>query len=391
MLSMPCVTKPRDLKDPARDFCQLRADRLKISDDPHMIRLMTSRVGRENRSTMTEATVRPTKQPSMADVARTAGVSAQTVSRALRDSPNVNPETKKRVLAAVEQLGYRFNNAARVLSSGRSHIIGLVLLQSGGYYSRSAVTAGVEAAAGEAGYAVSIATIARLDTGLMERSLSKLADQGVDGIVIAVPLISVTQKMEDISRDIPTVTLDGSRTESARVLGIDQREAGRIATQHLLDLGHRQVWHVSGPDEWIEARWRRQGWQECLAAAGIEAPPPLEGDWSPESGYQQGQILAMIPDVTAVFAASDEMAFGVIRALSERGRSVPGDVSIVSVDDIALAAYCSPPLTTVRQDFYLSGSAAVALLLQGDDADAAESVAPASLSVRASTAPPRSP
>ncbi|MFI7703876.1 LacI family DNA-binding transcriptional regulator [Nonomuraea sp. NPDC049480] len=326
----------------------------------------------------------------MADVAKAAGVSAQTVSRALRDSPNVNPETRKRVLAAVERLGYRFNNAARVLSSGRSRTIGLVLLQSGGYYSRSAVTAGVEAAAGEAGYAVSIATIARLDTGLMERSLSKLADQGVDGIVIAVPLISVTQKMEDITRDIPTVTLDGSRTASARVLGIDQKEAGRIATQHLLDLGHRQVWHVSGPDEWIEARRRREGWQECLAAAGIQAPPPLEGDWSPDSGYRQGQVLAMIPDVTAVFAASDEMAFGVIRALRERGRSVPGDVSIVSVDDIALAAYCSPPLTTVRQDFYRSGAAAVALLLRGADAGAAESLATASLSVRDSTAPPRS-
>ncbi|WP_188196554.1 LacI family DNA-binding transcriptional regulator [Nonomuraea sp. SYSU D8015] len=336
---------------------------------------------------MTKATARPRRQPSMADVARTAGVSAQTVSRALRDSPNVNPETRKRVLAAVEQLGYRFNNAARVLSSGQSHTIGLVLLQSGGYYSRSAVTAGVEAAAGEAGYAVSIATIARLDTGLMERSLSKLADQGVDGIVIAVPLISVTQKMEDITRDIPTVTLDGSRTASARVLGIDQKEAGRIATQHLLDLGHRQVWHVSGPDEWIEARQRREGWQECLAAAGIEAPPPLEGDWSPGSGYRQGQVLAMIPDVTAVFAASDEMAFGVIRALRERGRSVPGDVSIVGVDDIALAAYCHPPLTTVRQDFYRSGAAAVALLLRG--AGAGDSLVTASLSIRESTAPPR--
>ncbi|MEV0830269.1 LacI family DNA-binding transcriptional regulator [Nonomuraea rubra] len=338
---------------------------------------------------MTKATERPARQPSMADVARTAGVSAQTVSRALRDSPNVNPETKKRVLSAVEQLGYRFNAAAKMLSSGRSHTIGLVLLQSGGYYSRSAVTAGVEAAAGEAGYAVSIATIARLDTGLMERSLSKLADQGVDGIVIAVPLISVTQKMEDITRDIPTVTLDGSRTASARVLGIDQKEAGRIATQHLLDLGHRQVWHVAGPDEWIEARQRRQGWQECLAAAGIQAPPPLEGDWSPDSGYRQGQVLAMIPDVTAVFAASDEMAFGVIRALRERGRSVPGDVSIVSVDDIALAAYCSPPLTTVRQDFYRSGAAAVALLLDEAAAGDGESLVTASLSVRDSTAPPR--
>ncbi|SDT81044.1 LacI family DNA-binding transcriptional regulator [Actinoplanes derwentensis] len=326
------------------------------------------------------------RQPSMADVALAAGVSAQTVSRTLRGSPNVNPETKQRVLAAVEQLGYRFNNAAKMLSSGRSHTIGLIVLQSGGYYSRSAVTAGVEAAAGEAGYAVSIATIARLDTGLMERALTKLADQGVDGIVIAVPLISVTQKMEDITRDIPTVTVDGSRTAGARVLGIDQRAAGRVATQHLLDLGHRQVWHVAGPDEWIEARQRREGWRECLAAAGIETPPVLEGDWSPASGYRQGQILAMIPEVTAVFAASDEMAFGIIRALRERGRSVPGDVSIVSVDDIELAAYCAPPLTTVRQDFYASGAAAVTLLLQGAGEPEIE---PPSLSVRESTTAPR--
>ncbi|WP_216587454.1 LacI family DNA-binding transcriptional regulator [Streptomyces brasiliscabiei] len=337
---------------------------------------------------MTEETARP-RQPSMADVARVAGVSAQTVSRALRGSPNVDPETRRRVLAAVEQVGYRFNSAARALSSGRSHTIGLVLLASGGYYSRSAVTAGVESAAGAAGYAVSIATIAALDTGLMEQSLSKLADQGVDGFVIAVPLISVTRKMEDITRDIPTVTLDGSRTAGARVLGIDQQEAGRVATQHLLDLGHRQVWHISGPDEWIEARRRRQGWQECLAAAGIEAPPILEGDWSPDSGYRQGQIVAMIPEVTAVFVASDEMAFGVIRALRERGRSVPGDVSIVSVDDIALAAYGSPPLTTVRQDFYRYGAAAVDLLLHGDEAEVDASAVTASLTARASTAPPR--
>jgi DNA-binding LacI/PurR family transcriptional regulator len=336
---------------------------------------------------MTEATTR-NRQPSMADVAQAAGVSAQTVSRTLRDSPKVNAETRQRVLAAVERLGYRYNSAARVLSSGRSFTLGLVLLQSGGYYSRSAVTAGVEAAAGAAGYAVSIATIAELDTALMEKALRKLSDQGVDGIVIAVPLISVTQRMEDITRDIPTVTVDGSRTTGARVLGIDQLEAGRLATQHLLELGHRQVWHVAGPDEWIEARQRRLGWQQCLAEAGIDAPPPLEGDWSPDSGYRQGRILAMIPEVTAVFVASDEMAFGLIKALRERGRSVPEDVSIVSVDDIDLAAYCSPPLTTVRQDFHRSGAAAVAILL---GSEAAEPVMePASLTVRASTAGPRS-
>jgi DNA-binding LacI/PurR family transcriptional regulator len=334
---------------------------------------------------------RAPKAPSMADVAEAAGVSAQTVSRALRDSPNVNPATKRRVLDAVEKLGYRFNSAAKALSSGRSNTFGLVLLQSGGYYSRSAVTAGVEAAAGAAGYAVSIATIAGLDPGHLERSLAKLADQGVDGIVIAVPLISVTRKIEDITREIPTVTVDGSRTAGARVLGIDQREAGRIATQHLLDLGHRQVWHVAGPDEWIEARQRRQGWQECLAAAGIEAPPPLEGDWSPGSGYRQGSILAMIPEVTAVFVASDEMAFGTIRALHERGRRVPGDVSIVGVDDIALAAYCTPPLTTVRQDFYRSGADAVNLLLDTAQQPAVTEPTPATLSLRSSTAGPPTP
>ncbi|MCO1613218.1 LacI family DNA-binding transcriptional regulator [Micromonospora tulbaghiae] len=323
----------------------------------------------------------------MADVARAAGVSAQTVSRTLRDSPNVNAETRRRVLDAVDQLGYRYNSAPKVLSSGRSFTLGLVLLQAGGYFSRSAVTDGVEAAARAAGYSVSITTIAELDPALMEKALFKLSDQGVDGIVIAVPLISVTQRMEDITREIPTVTVDGSRTTGAKVLGIDQREAGRIATQHLLELGHRQVWHVAGPDEWIEARQRRQGWQEALAEAGIDAPPPLEGDWSPESGYRQGRILAMIPEVTAVFAASDEMAFGVIKALRERGRSVPEDVSIVGVDDIDLAAYCHPPLTTVRQDFYRSGAAAVAVLL-GSAGAVEPAVEPPTLTVRASTAPP---
>ena len=338
---------------------------------------------------MTTDIPRADRQPSMADVAKAAGVSAQTVSRALRGAPNVTPETRVRVLVAVSELGYRLNNAARVLSSGRSRTIGLVLLQSGGYYSRSAVTAGVEAGAEAAGFAVNIATIPTLDTAQMERSLERLANQGVEGIVIAVPLISVTSRMDDITRGIPTVTVDGSRSPGMRVLGIDQRDAGRVATQHLIDLGHKQVWHIAGPDEWIEARQRSEGWSECLANAGIVAPPPLRGDWSPESGYQQGQILAMIPGVTAVFVASDEMAFGVIKALKERGRAVPEEISIVSVDDIALAAYCTPPLTTVRQDFYRSGFTAVSVLLDEDgSAAAAGSPDPAALALRSSTAAP---
>lgn len=321
----------------------------------------------------------------MTDVARVAGVSAQTVSRALRGAPNVSVEAQQRVAAAVEQLGYRLNNAARALSSGRSRTIGLVLLQSGGYYSRSAVTAGVESAAEREGLAVNIVTIAALDTGLLEGALMRLSDQGVEGIVIAVPLLSTTRKMSEITSAIPTVAIDGTQAEGMITLGIDQRAAGRIATEHLLALGHGQVWHLSGPEAWIEARQRREGWEEALLAAGAQVPPPLEGDWSPESGHRLGQVLARIADATAVFVASDEMAFGMMRAMVEAGRRVPEDVSVISVDDIPLAPFASPALTTVRQDFFDVGSAAVRSLLRRD-ADQVEAALP-ELIIRASTAP----
>ncbi|MGU3410515.1 LacI family DNA-binding transcriptional regulator [Microbacterium sp. M1A1_1b] len=321
----------------------------------------------------------------MADVARVAGVSAQTVSRALRGAPNVSPDAQHRVEAAVEQLGYRLNNAARALSSGRSRTLGLVLLQSGGYYSRSAVTAGVESAAESVGLAVNIVTIAALDTGLLERALMRLSDQGAEGIVIAVPLLSVTRKMAEITSAIPTVAIDGSQSDDIVVLGIDQRAAGRLATEHLLGLGHGQVWHLSGPEAWIEARQRREGWQDALRDAGVDAPPPLEGDWSPESGRRLGQVLSLIADVTAVFVGSDEMAFGLMRAMAEAGRRVPDDVSIVSVDDIPLAPFATPPLTTVRQDFFAVGADAVRTLV-GGDARPGDPSAP-QLVVRASTAP----
>lgn len=332
-------------------------------------------------------TERPARPPSMADVAQAAGVSPQTVSRTLRGSPNVSPATRARVQAAVEVLGYRLNSAARALSSGKSRTIGLVLLQTGGYYSRSAVTAGVEAATEAAGYAVTIATIPTLDTAQMERALIRLGEQGVDGIVIAVPLIAVSARIEEITRQIPTVTLDGMRTAESRVVGIDQRSAGRLATEHLLGLGHRQVWHVAGPEEWIEARHRKEGWKDALTAAGVVPPPVLDGDWSPESGYRQGLLLARMPDVTAVFVGSDEMAFGVIRALREHDRRVPEEVSLVSVDDIELAAFCTPPLTTVRQDFYSSGTQAVRLLLDPEGAAPEEGLREPVLAERASAAP----
>jgi DNA-binding LacI/PurR family transcriptional regulator len=327
----------------------------------------------------------------MTDVARVAGVSAQTVSRALAGHPNVQESTRRKVLAAVEQLGYRKNNAARMLSSGRSRTIGVVILQTN-FYSRAAVTSGIEHAARDAGYAVSTATTASLDATAIENAMSRLADQSVEGIILAVPLIHVNKQIEELTRSVPTITIDGSRTSSTEVVAVDQSLAARLATQHLLDLGHETVWHVAGPSEWLDASSRSEGWRDTLRAAGVEPPPELKGDWSPASGYQNGLILARIPDVTAVFVASDEMAFGVIRALHELGKRVPDDISVVGVDDIALAEYCSPSLTTVAQPFEQMGTLAVSHLLRYI-ADPDASLEPArvepTLIVRSSTAAAR--
>ncbi|MFB6959971.1 LacI family DNA-binding transcriptional regulator [Streptomyces sp. NPDC056309] len=331
------------------------------------------------------------RPPGMTDVARLAGVSPQTVSRTLSGHPNVRERTRAKVLAAVDQLGYRKNNAARMLSSGRSRTIGVVTLQTT-FYSRTAVLYGVENAAREAGYSVSTATTASLDTSAIEGALARLEEQGVEGIVLAVPLIHVSRRIEQLTGSVPTVTIDGSRTSATEVVAVDQTQAARLATRHLLDLGHETVWHVAGPREWLDAVSRTRGWRDTLEAEGRSVPPELEGDWSPASGYRNGLVLGRIPDVTAVFVASDEMAFGVIRALHELGRRVPDDISVVGVDDIALAEYCSPSLTTVAQPFTQMGALAVSHLMRHlENPDAAPepaSVEPA-LIVRASTAPMR--
>ena len=171
---------------------------------------------------------------------------------------------------------------------------------------------------------------------------------------------------------------------------IDQFAGAAIATRHLLELGHRTVAHIAGPHHYLEAQQRVAGWRATLIAAGAEVRPAPEGDWSPRAGYELGRALE--PDVTAIFVANDQMALGVLRALHEAGRSVPGDVSVVGFDDVPEAAYLLPPLTTVRQDFDQMGRRSLRLLLEtmepsGDTTPHLE-VTP-ELIVRSSTASPR--
>ena len=160
------------------------------------------------------------------------------------------------------------------------------------------------------------------------------------------------------------MAVEAGRPNSVPLVAVDQFAGAVNATQLLLDLGHETVWHVSGPREFLEAQQRVDGWRATLEAAGARVPPVLVGDWSPASGYRVGLQLAGDLEVTAIFVANDQMALGVLRALHERGREIPREVSIVGFDDIPEAQYFTPPLTTVRQDFGEMGRSSLRLLLE---------------------------
>jgi DNA-binding LacI/PurR family transcriptional regulator len=291
------------------------------------------------------------RHPVGADVASLAGVSQKTVSRVINGERYVKEEVRLRVLQAAQELGYRRNSAARALNSGRTQRIGLVSLGST-LHGPASMLFELERAARSIGYSLSVVTTFEGDPAGVAGAIDSLLSEGVDGIVLSEPIDEGENVGLDI--DLPVLSLGrfpGLTGPRIVITGSDGPEAGRIATEHLLSLGHRTVWHVAGPQRWWSARDRLDGWRGALHRARAVVPPWIEGDWSPASGYAAGSRLARNPDVTAVFVANDDMAIGVMRALVEAGRPVPDDVSVVGLDDIPSAAYHSPPLTTVRQDF----------------------------------------
>jgi DNA-binding LacI/PurR family transcriptional regulator len=328
--------------------------------------------------------------PGMKDVARLAGVSHQTVSRVLNDSPSVRPDTRARVLAAVQALGYRRNTAARALVTGRSQVIGVVTM-SGHLFGPASTLYGVEGAASALGYAISVVSMRELSGAELRNAVSRLVRQGVDGVVVIAPIHIAQDELAVLAGEVPLITLEGTPEGALSVVSVDQVTGARLATRHLLELGHRTVWHVAGPADWFEAAGRIEGWRSVLVEAGAEAPPVLSGDWSARAGYDAGLLLVRVPGVTAVFAGNDQMALGVLRALSEHGRRVPDDVSVVGFDDLPESGFFTPPLTTVRQDFATLGARCLQLLvaaMRGIELETAP--IPPRLVVRASTGVPRS-
>ena len=299
----------------------------------------------------------------MADVAKLAGVSHQTVSRVINDSTQVRPETKQRVLAAMRQLDYRPNPAARALVTGRSGTLGVVSFDTTLYGPASTLFA-IEQAAHAAGYFITIVSLLALDRTSVLGAVERLRVQGVDGILVITPQEGGADALVNLPVGIPLVAVEAGRPNSVPLVAVDQFAGAVDATQLLLDLGHETAWHIAGPRDFLEAQQRVDGWRATLEAAGAEVPPVLVGDWSPRSGYRLGQQLAKNPDVTAVFVANDQMALGVLRALHECGREIPREISIVGFDDIPEAQYFTPPLTTVRQDFSEMGRSSLRLLLE---------------------------
>lgn len=301
---------------------------------------------------------KPSRSPSMRDVAQLAGVSAQTVSRVLSDHPNVQPATRQSVKEAARSLGYRRNATARALVTGRSNMIGVITLSTSSY-SRMTLIVGIEREAAARGYSVTFVSITNLSARSLEEGLSRLVAQGVDGIITAIPLQDSTAEVDNLLQEVPSVAIDSPLPAGEQAVTFDQAQAARLAVEHLIACGHTNIWHVAGPKDWIESETRIAGWRDALEAANLPVPPELFGDWSAESGYRSGLILGRMPEVTAVFVASDEMAFGLIAAVKELGRRVPEDISVVGIDDIELAQYCAPPLTTVRQPLEEIGRQAV--------------------------------
>ncbi|MEV0900102.1 LacI family DNA-binding transcriptional regulator [Actinoplanes sp. NPDC049802] len=326
----------------------------------------------------------------MTDVARLAGVSHQTVSRVLNDHPNVKEQTRIRVRAAIAELGYRPNRAARALVTGRSQLIGVVARNSTLYGPASMLTE-FEQAAADAGFAVSVGSVRELDRSSISAVVDRHLDQRVAGLVVIANVASAAEALAEIPGDVPVVFIDGDPASGRPLVTVDQVAGARAATRHLLDAGHETVWHVSGPTDWFDSAGRIQGWKQTLQEAGAEVPPLLSADWSAAEGYRTGQMLARMPEVTAIFTANDHLALGILRALHERGRRVPHDVSIVGFDDVPEAAYFIPPLTTVRQAFGDVARAALSLLLgqmRDDPGTADQIVVPPQLIVRESVARP---
>jgi LacI family transcriptional regulator len=327
------------------------------------------------------------------DVAARCGVSYQTVSRVVNRSPLVAEKTRAEVLKAIVELGYRPNLAARRLATRRSSVIGMVGTKIT-YYGPAQVMVSIEETAKRRGYNLMFAGIKRPSKAQLAAAINELCEHQVDGLVLGVRLRGGADFVRELCRGVPFVALDAGFASDVPTVIVDEQHGTRLATQHLLDLGHRQIACIAGPPGWSASKERRKGWVQTLKNASLEPGPCVEGGWSAQSGYAATvQLLEAAPRrFTAIVVANDHMALGALRALHARGIEVPRHISLVGYDDLPESPFFEPPLTTVHHDFAGQGERCVEMLLRLINCEPPEpplQLLRPELVIRESTAPTR--
>ena len=332
-----------------------------------------------------------TRAVTLNDVAEASGVSHQTVSRVINGSPQVAERTRARVLAAITELGYRPNTAARQLVTGTSMTVGIISFGTH-YYGPAQMVRSIERALKNRGYGFVFASVDSLELSEIRGALRELERHHVAGLILVTPLLEVQLRdIQNLCNGLPFVMIDAPKGAALPSVLFDQAYGGELATQHLLSLGHRDICEISGPLTWSGALERHRAWLDTLGRAGVTPGASAESDWTAAGGYRAARELLALQSFTALVVGNDQMALGALAALREANLRVPEDVSVVGFDDVPEARYYNPPLSTVRQDFELLGqqSAAAILDLIETPGTAEQFLLQPELVVRSSTAPVR--
>lgn len=298
------------------------------------------------------------------EVAAEANVSTQTVSRVINERPDVSPETRKRVQEVIEKMGYQPSALARSLIRQRSYTIGVVTAGLG-YIGPSRTLSGITGAAEAAGYALLMKELPHFDAENITPIFMSFLSRHVDGIIWAVPEVGDNRRWVSklqVDLGIPIIYLTMEPQQRISVVSINNYLGGRMAVNHLLDQGYRNIAHITGPLDWWEARQRMDGWKDALKDAGCEVTDRQYaiGDWSSSTGVDGfDKLLASYPEMDAIFTANDQMALGVLQATCEQNIQIPQRLGIVGFDNIPESAYFWPSLTTIHQDLYNMGRIAL--------------------------------
>jgi LacI family transcriptional regulator len=323
------------------------------------------------------------------DVAQAAGVSIATVSRVLNGSPRLSEDARRRVWKAAADLDYWPNGAARSLTTRRSHAFGVLLPDLYGAFF-SEVIRGIDQAARREKFQILVSS-SHANTDEMVAAARAMRGR-VDGLIVMAPDAGSAGAMDQVSRRFPVVLLNpGFEAKGCSSASIANFAGAYALVEHLLGLGHRSIAMIKGPPGNVDSEERLRGYRQALGDAGVDPTPSLEleGDFNESSGYRAApDILRLDPRPTAVFAGNDCMAVGLLSALGNCGVQVPRDLAVAGFDDIAIARYLNPPLTTVHVDAYELGGRAVGLLLSArkspDPALGSHEVVPSRLVVRRS-------